>query len=255
MKMEEILTLDGVISLTKSLDDYLEKNPVWPASRLHRISEIAANIGQSNMVSQAEGVLTRYKEVEDMLGQRKGTLRRAEERLKVNTSIWTLVLWLLFNHNILYSKGHPSCEISSTNTGGSDESSSTPQDGDEESDPAPEDTDDEIDSPIPESVQAFISPERKISSEKLYTWKEVSGLQPDSPPVRMRSIHYVIVIFTLYVSAWLRTHIVWCQVTWFTLSFVFGFYVIVILVRVREGNLLRSIIYNQLTRSWHNVLI
>ena len=84
---------------------------------------------------------------------------------------------------LIRSQGHPSCEISSTNTG-SDESSSTPQDGDDESDMAP-DTDDEIDSPVPEVVP-FILPERKMSSEKLYTWKEVSGLQPESPPVRIR---------------------------------------------------------------------
>lgn len=83
MKMEEILTLEGVVTLTKGLDDYLDISPVWPASRLHRISEIATNIGQSNIISQAEGALTRYKEVEDMLEQRKSTLGRAEERLKV----------------------------------------------------------------------------------------------------------------------------------------------------------------------------
>lgn len=84
-------------------------------------------------------------------------------------------------------QGHPSCEISSTNTG-SDESSSTPQDGDIESDGGPDTDDDELGSPITEAAQAFITPERKSSSEKLYTWKEVSGLPPDSPtPVRIRS--------------------------------------------------------------------
>lgn len=83
MKMEEIVTIEGVVTLTKGLDDYLERFPVWPASRLHRISEIAANIGQASVISQAEGALTRYKEVEDMLEQRKSTLGRAEERLKV----------------------------------------------------------------------------------------------------------------------------------------------------------------------------
>ena len=85
------------------------------------------------------------------------------------------------------SQGNPSCEISSTNTGGSDESSSTPQDGDE-SDLGP-DTDDELDSPVPDSSY---SPERKFSSERnqlLYAWKEVSDLHHDSQPVRMRNIH------------------------------------------------------------------
>jgi hypothetical protein len=86
MKMEEILSLDGVITLTQTLDEYLEKSPVWPTSRLNRISEIAANMGDARMVSQAEGVLTRYEEVEDMLKQRKGTLERAEERLRVGSA-------------------------------------------------------------------------------------------------------------------------------------------------------------------------
>ena len=84
MKMEEILSLDGVLSLTNKLDQYLETSPPWPTSRLDRISEIATSIGHSQMLSQAEDILTRYKEVEDMLKQRKGTLGRAEERLRVS---------------------------------------------------------------------------------------------------------------------------------------------------------------------------
>ncbi|XP_048577215.1 puratrophin-1-like isoform X3 [Nematostella vectensis] len=154
MNMEEILSLEGVAALRGKLQSYLADSPAWQDSRLHRISEIATNVGHERMIRQAEGILTRYKEVEDMLEQRQGTLARAEERLQ----------------------GHPSSEISSTVTGGSDESGSTPpQDGDE-SDLYPE-SDDDIDSSLLSVEGLDLKPKRKISDDKMYSWKEVSGIQ------------------------------------------------------------------------------
>ncbi|EDO28525.1 predicted protein [Nematostella vectensis] len=149
MNMEEILSLEGVAALRGKLQSYLADSPAWQDSRLHRISEIATNVGHERMIRQAEGILTRYKEVEDMLEQRQGTLARAEERLQ----------------------GHPSSEISSTVTGGSDESGSTPpQDGDE-SDLYPE-SDDDIDSSLLSVEGLDLKPKRKISDDKMYSWKE-----------------------------------------------------------------------------------
>jgi hypothetical protein len=103
---------------------------------------------------------------------------------------------LIFFEFSFFPQGNPTCEVSSTATGGSDESSSTPQDGDE-SDLGP-DTDDEIDTPVAENP--FISPERKISNQMLYTWKEVSGIQHETPPVRMRDVYIYIIL--IYGNSW-----------------------------------------------------
>lgn len=84
MNMEEILYLEGVTALSRALEKYLEDTPVWSESRLNRISELATNLGSAKLVKVAENILTRYKEILDMLQKRQETLRRAEERLSVS---------------------------------------------------------------------------------------------------------------------------------------------------------------------------
>ena len=83
MNMEEILTLDGVTALSKRLEKHLQETPVWSESRLNRISELATNLGNHKLVEEAENILTRYKEILDMLHKRQETLQRAEFRLSV----------------------------------------------------------------------------------------------------------------------------------------------------------------------------
>lgn len=84
MNMEEILHLEGVTALSRGLDKYLNETPVWSESRLNRISELATNLGSTKLVKEAENILTRYKEILDMLRKRQETLHRAEERLSVS---------------------------------------------------------------------------------------------------------------------------------------------------------------------------
>jgi len=159
MNMEEILHLEGVTALSRGLEKYLQETPVWSESRLNRISELATNLGSAKVVKEAENILTRYKEILDMLRKRQETLHRAEERLS----------------------GHPSSEASSTTTGGSDEStSSSPgREGDEDEDEDEDDRDlleeseDEIEKPITH-VEA---PRRRknsipVTPPPLYSWKE-----------------------------------------------------------------------------------
>ena len=86
MNMEEILCLEGVTTLSHGLDKYLKETPVWSESRLNRISELATNLGSPKLVKQAENILTRYKEILDMLRKRQETLHRAEERLSVGVT-------------------------------------------------------------------------------------------------------------------------------------------------------------------------
>lgn len=86
MNMEEILYLEGVTTLSRGLDKYLKETPVWSESRLNRISELATNLGSAKLVKQAENILTRYKEILDMLWKRQETLHRAEERLSVGVT-------------------------------------------------------------------------------------------------------------------------------------------------------------------------
>ena len=86
MNMEEILHLEGVTALTRALEKYLQDSPVWSESRLNRISELATNLASPKLVKVAESILTRYKEVLDMLQKRQETLHRAQERLSV--SLW-----------------------------------------------------------------------------------------------------------------------------------------------------------------------
>lgn len=86
MNMEEILYLEGVTTLSHGLDKYLKETPVWSESRLNRISELATNLGSAKLVKQAENILTRYKEILDMLRKRQETLHRAEERLSVGAT-------------------------------------------------------------------------------------------------------------------------------------------------------------------------
>ena len=83
MNMEEIITLQGVLSLKDKLKKFTAEAPPWPESQLNRISEIATNLGNVKLVEQAEQILLRYKEVWDMLHKREETLIRAEERLQV----------------------------------------------------------------------------------------------------------------------------------------------------------------------------
>lgn len=83
MNMEDIITLPGVLSLKDKLSKFTVDAPPWPESRLNRISEIATNLGNVKLVEQAEQILSRYKEVRDMLQKREETLLRAEERLQV----------------------------------------------------------------------------------------------------------------------------------------------------------------------------
>jgi len=82
--MEEILYLEGVTALTRGLEEYLKENPVWSESRLNRISELATNLASTKLVKEAENILTRYKEILDMLQKRQETLNRAQERLSVS---------------------------------------------------------------------------------------------------------------------------------------------------------------------------
>lgn len=89
MNMEEILYLEGVTALTRGLEKYLKENPVWSESRLNRISELATNLASTKLVKEAENILTRYKEILDMLQKRQETLNRAQERLSVS-------LWFIF---------------------------------------------------------------------------------------------------------------------------------------------------------------
>lgn len=84
MNMEEILYLEGVTALTRSLEKYLKENPVWSESELNRISELATNLASTKLVKEAENILTRYKEILDMLQKRQETLNRAQERLSVS---------------------------------------------------------------------------------------------------------------------------------------------------------------------------
>lgn len=93
MNMEEILYLEGVTALSRALEKYLEDTPVWSESRLNRISELATNLGSAKPVKIAENILTRYKEILDMLQKRQETLRRAEERLSVSLR-FKCFLWL-----------------------------------------------------------------------------------------------------------------------------------------------------------------
>lgn len=156
MNMEEILHLEGVTTLSRGLDKYLKESPVWSESRLNRISELATNLGSANVVKEAENILTRYKEILDMLRKRQETLQRAEERLS----------------------GNPSSEASSTTTGGSDDStSSSPGQGEDEDEDDRDllcESDDEAEKPI---THVDAPPRRKVSvittpPPPLYSWKE-----------------------------------------------------------------------------------
>ena len=84
MNMEEILYLEGVTTLSRALEKYLQDSPVWSESRLNRISELATNLASTKLVKVAENILTRYKEILDMLQKRQETLNRAQERLSVS---------------------------------------------------------------------------------------------------------------------------------------------------------------------------
>lgn len=84
MNMEEILYLEGVTALTRGLEKHLQETPVWSESRLNRISELATNLTSPKLVKEAENILTRYKEILDMLQKRQETLNRAQERLSVS---------------------------------------------------------------------------------------------------------------------------------------------------------------------------
>ena len=84
MDMGEILTLEGVILLKDQLQRFLVEAPPWSEARLHRISELATNLGVAKLVQQAEQTLARYTEVQAMLSKRQETLQRAEDRLKVS---------------------------------------------------------------------------------------------------------------------------------------------------------------------------
>ncbi|KAJ7381520.1 Pleckstrin y domain containing, G (with RhoGef domain) member [Desmophyllum pertusum] len=155
MNMEEILYLEGVTALTRALEKYLQETPVWSESRLNRISELATNLGSAKLVKIAENILTRYKEILDMLQKRQETLHRAEERLS----------------------GHPSSEASSTTTGGSDEST-TSSPGREEDEGEDErdlgESEDEIDKPITHVEGVALGRRRSSSTTPtaLYSWKE-----------------------------------------------------------------------------------
>ena len=86
MNMEEILTLEGVLSLQQRLDSFLVDSPPWPEGRLNNISELATNLDSHTLVQQAEQILAMYSEVQDMLHKRQETLHRSEDRLKVSNS-------------------------------------------------------------------------------------------------------------------------------------------------------------------------
>ena len=94
MNMEEILHLEGVTALSRGLEKYLQETPVWSESRLNRISELATNLGSAKVVKEAENILTRYKEILDMLRKRQETLHRAEERLSVSLILRFLICFL-----------------------------------------------------------------------------------------------------------------------------------------------------------------
>lgn len=91
MNMEEILHLEGVTTLSRALEKYLQDSPVWSESRLNRISELATNLASTKLVKVAENILTRYKEILDMLQKRQETLNRAQERLSVSLLCWSIV--------------------------------------------------------------------------------------------------------------------------------------------------------------------
>lgn len=183
MNMEEILCLEGVTTLSHGLDKYLKETPVWSESRLNRISELATNLGSPKLVKQAENILTRYKEILDMLRKRQETLHRAEERLS----------------------GNPSSEASSTTTGGSDEStSSSPgqeEDEDEDEDERDllcESEDEEAEKPI---THVEAPPRRKTSitpttPPPLYSWKETEiPVVEDVPALNPRVEEKLMYIF------------------------------------------------------------
>lgn len=153
MNMEEILYLEGVTALTRGLEKHLQETPVWSESRLNRISELATNLTSPKLVKEAENILTRYKEILDMLQKRQETLNRAQERLS----------------------GHPSSEVSSTTTGGSDESTSSSPGRDEDEGDLLVESEDEIDKPITH-VEGVTPGRRRNSlsptSAALYSWKE-----------------------------------------------------------------------------------
>lgn len=178
MNMEEILYLEGVTALSRALEKYLEDTPVWSESRLNRISELATNLGSAKPVKIAENILTRYKEILDMLQKRQETLRRAEERLS----------------------GHPSSEVSSTTTGGSDESTSSSPGREEdvgEDDRDLGESEDEADKPITH-VEA---PSRRRRSSctppsALYSWKENElPIVEEMPPLNPRTEEKLMYIF------------------------------------------------------------
>lgn len=99
MNMEEILYLEGVTALTRALEKYLQETPVWSESRLNRISELATNLGSAKLVKIAENILTRYKEILDMLQKRQETLHRAEERLSVSRACLIFLFMFLRPQN------------------------------------------------------------------------------------------------------------------------------------------------------------
>ena len=84
MNMEDLQTIEGVLTLKENLEVFLKENPKPEERIMARMTELAHHLESDKLKMQAGQIIGRCSEVDEMILKKLKTINASEKKLQVS---------------------------------------------------------------------------------------------------------------------------------------------------------------------------